>query len=360
MIQEVEELAEEVGISLACQVLGVPRSSFYYAQKSRKPSPPASHPRALSIDEKEKVRSKLNSERFQDQAPRAVYAALLDDGIYLCHWRTMYSILNENDEVRERRDQLRHPDYKKPELLATEPNQVWSWDITKLLGPQKWTYYYLYVILDIYSRYVTGWMITDQQTAALAQELIEQTCEKQGVQEDQLTLHADRGGPMIAKSLALLLADLGVSKSHSRPYNSNDNPYSESQFKTMKYRPDYPDRFGSQPDARVWARSFFEWYNYEHYHSALGLMVPADVHYGRAETILQKRQNVLQSAYEKHPERFVNGPPSPPEVPEAVWINPPKKKGEKENVAVVAEAVELGGKSEHGGDLSPNPQPPKT
>jgi putative transposase len=237
----------------------------------------------------------------------------------------MYSILEENDEVRERRDQLRHPDYKKPELLATEPNQVWSWDITKLLGPQKWSYYYLYVILDIYSRYVTGWMIANQQTAALAQELIEHTCQKQGVQEDQLTLHADRGGPMIAKSLALLLADLGVSKSHSRPYNSNDNPYSEAQFKTMKYRPDYPDRFEDQSVAQNWARSFFHWYNYEHYHSALGLMVPADVHYGRADTILQKRQKILQSAYEEHPERFVNGPPSAPEVPEAVWINPPKK-----------------------------------
>lgn len=198
-----------------------------------------------------------NSERFQDQAPRTVYAALLDDGIYLCHWRTMYSILNENDEVRERRDQLRHPDYKKPELLATEPNQVWSWDITKLLGPQKWTHYYLYVILDIYSRYVTGWMIADQQTAALAQELIEQTCEKQGVQEDQLTLHADRGGQMIAKSLALLLADLGVSKSHSRPYNSDDNPYSEVQFKTMKYRPDYPDRFDSQSVPKTVPDPFF-------------------------------------------------------------------------------------------------------
>jgi putative transposase len=199
-------------------------------------------------------------------------------------------------------------------------------------------------------------MMADRQTAALARVLISQTCVKQGIQEGQLVLHADRGGPMIAKSLALLLADLGVSKSHARPYNANDNPYSEAHFKTMKYRPDYPDQFDSERHTHHWARHFFHWYNYEHYHSALGLMVPADVHYGRDTIILHQRQQVLQIAYEMHPERFVRGPPSPPALPEAVWINPPRKESEKDNLTAVAEAVELGGKAEHRGDLSPNPQ----
>lgn len=307
----------------ACQVLNVPRSSFYAVQKSKqniKSEPP---PRALSKAEKEEVRRILNSERFQDQPPREVYATLLDEGKYLCHWRTMYRILEECFEVRERRNQLQHPNYKKPELLAAEPNQVWSWDITVLLGPQKWSYYYLYVILDIYSRYVAGWMIANQQTAALGRTLISQTYEKHDIEEGQLTLHADRGGPMIAKPLAFLLADLGVTKSHSRPHTSNDNPYSEAQFKTMKYHPSYPERFGNKQDARAWARSFFQWYNDEHHHSAIGLMTPSDVHFGRAPLIIQKRQQVLLMAYEKHPERFVNGPPEAPQLPEAAWINPP-------------------------------------
>ena len=325
MIQEAEQLSERLNISAACGALSVPRSSFYRSQKPAQPALPTTPQRALKPEEKVKVRETLNNERFQDQSPREVYATLLDEDTYLCHWRTMYRILEENDEVRERRDQLRHPQYKKPELLATAPNQVWSWDITKLLGPVKWTYYYLYVILDIFSRYVVGWMIAGRETAKLAEELISQTCEKQAIDPEQLTIHADRGGPMIAKSLALLLADLGVSKSHSRPYTSNDNPYSEAQFKTMKYRPGYPDRFGSQPDARAWARPFFDWYNNGHHHSSLGLMTPSDVHFGRAPIIIQKRQNVLQTAYEKHPERFVNGVPEVPKLPEAVWINPPQK-----------------------------------
>ena len=325
MIQEVEQLSEKINVSAACRVLGVPRSSFYRAQKPAKLSLPATPSRSLKSEEKAEIREVLNSERFQDQSPREVYATLLDESVYLCHWRTMYRILAEYTEVRERRNQLRHPQYKKPQLLATGPNQVWSWDITKLLGPVKWTYYYLYVILDIFSRYVVGWMIAGRETSTLAQELISQTCEKQAVDPEQLTIHADRGGPMIAKSLALLLADLGVSKSHSRPYTSNDNPYSEAQFKTMKYRPGYPERFGSNSDARAWARSFFDWYNNEHHHVALGLMTPADVHFGHAPIIIQKRQEVLQMAYEKHPERFVNGVPKAPQLPKAVWINPPEK-----------------------------------
>lgn len=249
---------------------------------------------------------------------------MLDEGEYYCHWRTMYRVLDEHDEVRERRNQLRHPSYTRPELLATGVNQVWSWDVTKLLGPKKWTYYYLYVLLDIYSRYVPGWLIADRQTAELARKLVKQSCEKQVIPKGQLTLHADRGGPMIAKTLAHLLADLGVSKSHSRPYNADDNPYSEAQFRTLKYRPDYPRRFGSQGIARQWARQFFDWYNNQHYHSGIGLLTPADVHYGRATQRLRERQKVLQAAYQKNPDRFVQGPPKPAQLPQAVWINPPQ------------------------------------
>jgi len=329
LIERTETLGAAVGVSKACQALGLPRSRLYReraAERETEPMVPAprTHPRALNPEEKVKVRETLNSARFQDQAPREVYATLLDEGEYLCHWRTMYRILDEFAEVRERRNQLTHPNYQKPELLATGPNQVWSWDITKLMGPVKWTYYYLYAILDIYSRYVVGWMIAPQESAALARELVQQTCEKQGVQADQLTLHADRGSPMIAKSMAMLLADLGVTKSHSRPHISDDNPFSEAQFKTLKYRPDYPKRFGCQADARLWARDFFNWYNHAHHHSAIGLLTPADVHFGRAAQVLRERQRVLQLAYEKTPERFVKGLPMPVQLPEAVWINPPK------------------------------------
>lgn len=325
MIEAATALSQEVGVTAACQAYGIPRSSFYEAQKLSQGSSPSSPPRALSEAEKEAVHQVLDSERFQDQAPREVYAALLDEGKYYCHWRTMYRILAEQDEVRERRDQLRHPSYQRPELLATGVNQVWSWDVTKLLGPEKWSYYYLYVILDIYSRYVPGWLIADQQTAKLARKLVAETCQKQAVPKGQLTLHADRGGPMIAKTLAHLLADLEVSKSHARPYNADDNPYSEAQFRTLKYRPDYPKRFETQSAARQWARRFFNWYNNQHYHSGIGLLTPADVHYGRAEKIRQERQKVLQKAYQKNPERFVQGPPKVPQLPKAVWINPPQE-----------------------------------
>jgi putative transposase len=236
----------------------------------------------LSQEEKTQVRQVLDSERFQDCAPRQVYATLLDEGEYLCHWRTMYRILDEHGEVRERRNQLQHPVYTKPELLATAPNQLWSWDITKLKGPAKWTYYYLYVVLDVFSRYVVGWMVAEREAANLAEKLIADSCTKQGIEPSQLTLHADRGPSMRSKSVAQLLADLGVTKTHSRPYTANDNPYSESQFKTMKYRPDFPERFDSVVDARSWGREFFRWYNHDHRHSGLGLMTPATVHYGQA------------------------------------------------------------------------------
>ena len=334
MIQAAETLAPTLGIVAACQVVGLPRGSYYRAQKPVVPATPRPvrerppSPRALRPDEKTLVREVLNSERFQDQAPREVYATLLDEQRYLCSWRTMYRILAENQEIRERRAQLQHPVYAKPELLATRPNQVWSWDITKLRGPATWTYYYLYVILDVYSRYVVGWMIAEHESEELAQELIRVTCEKQGIQPGQLTLHADNGSAMIAKSVAQLLIDLEVVKSHSRPHVSNDNPYSEAQFKTLKYRPDYPERFGSLVEARAWAQTFFGWYNQNHHHTGLGLLTPVTVHTGQAETVLQKRQRVLDIAYAAHPERFVKRPPVPAQLPVAVWINPPKPAAE--------------------------------
>lgn len=229
-----------------------------------------------------------------------------------------------SSEIRERRDQLRHPQYTKPELLATGPNQVWSWDITKLKGPAKWTYYYLYVILDIFSRYVVGWMLADRESADLAKLLIRDTARKQGIPEGELTIHADRGSSMRSKPVALLLSDLGITKTHSRPHTSNDNPYSESQFKTMKYRPGFPERFGSKEDARAFCQSFFPWYNAEHRHSGIGLLTPEMVHYGRAEAVTDARRQVLAAAYAAHPERFVRREPEPPAVPTAAWINAPK------------------------------------
>lgn len=322
-------MATDIPLAQACQALGVPRSTFYRLQQPVALACPDTRtkcpsPRALRADEKTTVLHVLNSERFQDHAPREVYATLLDDGIYLCHWRGMYRILSENQQVLERRDQRQHPVALKPVLVAKAPNQLWSWDITRLLGPTKRTYYYLYVILDVYSRYVVGWLLAECESEDLAKELVMQTCAKQNIPFGQLTLHADHGSPMISKSMTLLLADLGVKKSHARPRVSNDNPYSEAQFKTMKYRPDYPEFFGSAADARAWAQPFFHWYNHEHHHSALGLLTPATVHFGHAPAVLQARQQVLQQAYAAHPERFVKGPPMVAGLPDEVWINRPQ------------------------------------
>lgn len=320
-----EELSKTIGLQAACAALDVPRSSLY---RARNPVPETKKReksiRALSKAEEEEIRRELNSERFQNLAPREVFATLMDEGRYLCSWRSMYRILNKNMEVRERRNQLRHPNYTKPELLATGPNQLWSWDITKLLGPHKWSYFQLYTILDVYSRYVVGWLIAERESAALAQELILETCKRQGIKPGQLTIHADRGSSMTSKSVAFLMADLGVTKTHSRPHVSNDNPYSESHFKTLKYQPDYPGYFGCLEDARSWAQSFFNWYNYEHHHSGLALLTPDEVHYQRAEEVLRNRQGVLQAAYKKNPQRFVKGAPILDQLPTAVWINPPK------------------------------------
>ena len=315
---------KELGVAALCAAVGIPRASFYRWQK---PSPIAvrerTSPRALSAPERQRVLEVLHEPRFVDLAPAEVYATLLDEGQYVCSERTMYRILSERQEVRERRNQLRHPPYAAPELLATGPNQVWSWDITKLLGPAKWTYFYLYVILDIFSRYVVGWMVAYRESAALAQRLIEETCARQGILPGQLTVHADRGSSMTAKPVALLLADLGVVKTHSRPHVSNDNPYSEAQFKTLKYRPDFPDRFGGLEDARAFCRHFFPWYNTEHRHSGIGLLTPHDLHYGLAPARVHQRAAALTAAYAVHPERFPRGVPQPPEVPTAAWINKP-------------------------------------
>lgn len=316
------------GIKPICAALGLARATYYRLQSPR-PAQRAErdHPRALSAEERHGVLGTLNEKRFCDQAPAEVYATLLDEGQYLCSERTMYRILAENHQVRERRDQLRRPRYAAPELLASRPNEVWSWDITKLLGPSKWTYFYLYVILDIFSRYVVGWMVAYRESAELAQRLIQQTLRRQGIEPGGLTLHADRGSSMTSKPVAFLLAELGVTKTHSRPHVSNDNPYSESQFKTMKYRPQFPERFGSYPDARGLCGEFFRWYNHEHHHSGLGFLTPLEVHFGQAKQRREERALVLRTAFEKNPERFVRGLPQPPALPEQVWINKPKEIG---------------------------------
>ena len=338
------QLASAVGVQPACAALGVARASFYRQRPVLGPMErdiqtlsdastaiqPASSPRALSATERETILACLHEERFQDRSPAAVYATLLDEGVYHCSMRTiglrqidMYRLLKEEGESGERRDQLTHPAYQKPELLATAPNQLWSWDITKLLGPAKWTYFYLYVIMDVFSRYIAGWMVAPRETAELAKRLIEDTCQKQGIAPGQLTIHADRGSSMTSKPVAFLMADLGVTKTHSRPHVSDDNPYSESQFRTMKYRPEFPDRFGSIQDSRAFCQTFFAWYNDEHRHSGLGLLTPAMVHHGQAPLILAQRQEVLNAAFLAHPERFVRFAPRSAALPKEVWINKP-------------------------------------
>jgi len=323
-----ENLAAQVGVSRACAALAVPRSTLYRARQPRpepKPRPTPSH--ALTDAERAEVRNVLNSERFMDLAPRQVYAALLDEGRYLASVSTMYRVLRDHDEVRERRAVRRHPTYKKPELLATGPNQVWSWDITVMRGPRKWEHFALYTVLDIFSRYVVGWMIAETQTSELARQLIAASAKKQAIVPGQLTLHSDNGTPMKGRPLTALLDDLGIDRSHSRPHTSDDNPFSEAQFKTLKYRPDYPDRFPDIEAARAWARTFVAWYNYHHYHSGLNLLTPASVHYGAAEAIREQRQATMTAAYAAHPGRFAAGLPLVRGAPAAVWINPPAKTG---------------------------------
>ena len=329
MMTMVHETSAVDGIEATCDILGVNRSTYY---RWREPAVyGCAHrggwlrqPRALLREETRVVLEVLHEDRFADLAPAQIYASLLDEKRYLCSERTMYRILAANDELRERRAQLMHPRYAAPELLATRPNELWSWDITKLKGPATWSYYYLYVIMDVFSRYVVGWMVAPKESATLAEKLIAETCERHGVQPGTLTVHADRGSSMRSKLVAQLLADLGVTKTHSRPHVSNDNAFSEAGFKTLKYRPDFPERFGCIEDARSYCVDFFAWYNGEHYHSGLSLHTPADVHYGRAQQRLDDRAVVLAAAHAAHPERFVRGVPKPQPLPTEVWINKPK------------------------------------
>src|SRR5204862_4343203 len=327
LMAAVAELASDVGTSAACQALCMPRASYCRdVRQTSAPTVSASRPspaRARRPAERDAVLARLHEERFQDCSPAAVYATLLDEGEYHCSIRTMYRLLDEHGEVRERRDQLTHPPYQKPELMATACNQLWSWDITKLLGPAKWSYFYLYVLLDVFSRYVTGWMVAYRESAELAKQLIEDSCKKQNIQPGQLTLHADRGTSMRSKPVALLLADLGVTKTHSRPHVSDDNPFSESQFRTLKYRPEFPDRFGCIQDSRAFCQQFFKWYNEDHRHSGIALLAPAMVHFGAAQTVLAQRQVVLDAAYRAHPDRFLRQSPKPLPLPSEVWINKP-------------------------------------
>jgi putative transposase len=313
--------------TLACRALGLSRATWY---RRRRPAVPAVRqprprpPRALSDAERQQVRDVLCSPRFVDVAPAEVVATLLDEGVWLASERTMYRLLAEAGQTGERRNQLVHPRHQRPELLAERSNQLWSWDITKLLGPATWTYFYLYVILDVFSRYAVGWMVAERESAVLAERLLAETVAKQQIPRDQLTVHADRGSSMTSKPVALLLADLGVTKTHSRPHVSNDNCYSEAQFKTLKYRPGFPDRFGSIHDARAFCQQFFGWYNQVHRHSGIAMMTPEAVHYGHAPRLHQARAHVLTAAYAAHPERFVRKPPAPKPLPTAVWINPPQ------------------------------------
>ena len=327
----ITEIGPRLGFAPTCAALGLPRAT-YYRRRRPQSAPPArrSPPRALSAGERDAVLAVLHEPRFVDLAPAEVYATLLDAGQYLCSERTMYRVLAANHEVRERRDQLRHPPYAAPELLAQRPNELWSWDITKLLGPAKWTYFYLYVMLDVFSRYVVGWMVAHRESAALAERFIHETCTRQGIGRDQLTIHADRGAAMTSKPVAFLLADLGVTKTHSRPHVSNDNPFSEAHFKTFKYRPDFPERFGAIQDVRAHGHVFFPWYNTEHHHAGLGLLTPHDVHYGLADARVAARAETLAAAHAAHPERFPRGRPQPPARPTVTWINGPKARATEE------------------------------
>jgi putative transposase len=325
------ELAPTIGVRAACQAVGGAQAGYYRRHRASpapaRPAPMAHRdrpqPRALTEPEQRTILDVLHSPRFVNAAPAQVWATLLDEGVYLGSISTFYRLRRQAGETRERRRQATHPATVKPELVATAPNQVWSWDITKLPGPAKWTSNHLYVILDIFSRYVVGWMVAHRESTALAEVLIRQTCTKQHIGANQLTIHADRGSSMTSKPVAFLLADLGITQSHSRPHVSDDNPFSEAQFKTLKYRPDFPSHFDSIKAARTHCQLFFPWYNDQHRHSGLGLHTPADIHYDTATHIHAQRSIVLTTAYHTHPERFVHKPPQPPAPPTSSWINPP-------------------------------------
>lgn len=329
-IDMIDNLSDHMTINKICADIGIPKSSYYYRKKKEEDQGEKETSKyqpswSLLLEEKEMILSVMNSENYYDKSPAYIYYSLLDSGVYLCSIRSMYRILKENDQSKERRKIIHHGKYEKPELLAEKPNEVWSWDITKLKGPAKWIYYYLYVIIDIFSRYVVGWHIAYREESRIAKELIYQSLLKQEIGKDQLTIHADRGSSMRSKPVALLLSDLGVTKSHSRPYQSNDNPYSESQFKTLKYQPHFPERFENIESARDYCRDFFQWYNQEHYHSGIGYYTPESVHYGYCNEIYNSRSEVLLDAYFTNPGRFRNKIPRPLKPPKEAWINQPKK-----------------------------------
>ncbi len=321
-----DELEAVTSTKGACVLLGASRATRYRRRRPPVAGPPAPRPtppNALSETERQHILAVLRSEEYCDLAPAQVWARLLDDGIYLCSISTMYRLLAVAGENRERRRQRTHPAKKKPELIARRPNQVWSWDITKLQGPTRGVYYELFVIIDIFSRYVVGWMVSPAETGELAEAFIADAFARQGIDRHQLTLHADRGTSMTSKPVAQLLVDLGVARSHSRPHVSNDNPYSEAQFKTLKYCPAFPGRFGSIEDARTFCTAFFEHYNHVHRHAGVGLHTPASVHYGTATEIRAQRAVTLEAAYAANPARFRHRRPQPPRLPTVAWINDP-------------------------------------
>ena len=329
----VAELVPGMALRPALRGLGGSHATWYRRRAPRacslarvRPAPPL----ALSAPERTFILQTLNAPRFADCTPYTAWARLLDEGVYLASVRTFYRVLAASGMVNERRNQLIHPAHAKPELLATGPNQVWSWDITRLRSSLKWQFFYLYVLIDIFSRYVVGWLVAGAENAGLATQLIEDTCDKHGIARDTLTLHSDRGSPMRAKSTAELLVDLGVAASFGRPRVSNDNPFSEAQFKTLKYRPDFPERFDGIERARSHLRPFFHWYNHEHRHSGIGFMTPVAVHWGTAPALQAQRAQVLQAAYRAHPQRFKGKLPTPPELPTSVGINMPKPNTEME------------------------------
>lgn len=325
------ELAPLVGIVAACWALGVARATFYrpaQGQPRVKTTHRSPSPWALSPLEQQHILDVLHAPAHVDQSPRTIYARLLDAGLYLASVSTFYRLLRGLGETRGRRNELTHPAYAKPELLARAPRELWSWDITKLKGPVRGTCYHLYVILDVFSRYVVGWLLAPRESAALAHELIAATCERQGIAPGQLTLHADRGASMRSKPVALLLADLNVTKTHSRPHVSDDNPYSEAQFRTLKYQPDFPARFDSIEHARAFCQTFFAWYNHDHYHSGIGYMTPEAMHTGQATRLYDERQSVLDQARQAHPDRFTQQHPTPPALPTAAGINWPPARDE--------------------------------
>lgn len=312
----------------ACELVGMPRARFYRTKAPRPPKTPRrprpAPPRTIPKQKRQQILDTMNQPRFTDAAPAAIYATLLDEGSYMCSPRTMYRILSDNDQNVQRRQRPSSPPRAVPRLSADGPNQVWSWDITKLRGPSKGELFYLYVIIDIYSRYVVGWMLADCERAELAEGFIKQTCRRQGIRPDQLTLHADRGAAMRSQDVADLLGRLHVHKSHSRPYTPDDNPYSEAQFKTLKYHPSFPGHFTDLSEARTFCRRFFTWYNTNHHHSGIAMFTPATVHFGQVKTVRTIRKRALNEAYKLHPERFVNGPPRARRPPQTVWINKPE------------------------------------